>query len=214
MVPVRSPQGATLQLPAELAGAWRDVLSGALRERLAAHAGDGAHLGARVRAARARVTKPPKIASAVSRLAAAGARRRRPGAAAGSTPASRDPVAVALVPAVEHRAVDVGVELHAPRAADPERRAAEAAALEQLGGAGRRLDGVLVPVQGPRRVGHAARRRATRASSTHVTARRGQPADAAAERVGEQLGAEADAEHRHVALDRPRSSSASSSRYG
>ena len=32
MVPVRSPQGATLTLPGELAGAWRDVLSGALRE--------------------------------------------------------------------------------------------------------------------------------------------------------------------------------------
>ncbi len=32
VVPVRSPQGTTLQLPGELAGAWRDVLSGALRE--------------------------------------------------------------------------------------------------------------------------------------------------------------------------------------
>jgi (1->4)-alpha-D-glucan 1-alpha-D-glucosylmutase len=32
VVPVRSPQGATLQLPPDLAGAWRDVLSGALRE--------------------------------------------------------------------------------------------------------------------------------------------------------------------------------------
>ena len=32
VVPVRSPQGATLELPDELAGAWRDVLTGALRE--------------------------------------------------------------------------------------------------------------------------------------------------------------------------------------
>jgi (1->4)-alpha-D-glucan 1-alpha-D-glucosylmutase len=32
VVPVRSAQGTTLQLPDELAGAWRDVLSGALRE--------------------------------------------------------------------------------------------------------------------------------------------------------------------------------------
>ena len=32
VVPVRSPQGATLQLPDDLAGAWRDVLTGALRE--------------------------------------------------------------------------------------------------------------------------------------------------------------------------------------
>ena len=41
-----------------------------------------------------------------------------------------------------------------------------------------------------------------RASSTHTHRAPRQPADAAAERVGEQLGAEADAEHRHVALDR------------
>ena len=32
VVPVRSSQGATLNLPPELAGAWRDVLTGALRE--------------------------------------------------------------------------------------------------------------------------------------------------------------------------------------
>ena len=32
VVPVRSPHGVTLQLPHELAGAWRDVLTGALRE--------------------------------------------------------------------------------------------------------------------------------------------------------------------------------------
>ena len=32
VVPVRSPHGATLALPGELAGAWRDVLTGALRE--------------------------------------------------------------------------------------------------------------------------------------------------------------------------------------
>ncbi len=32
VVPVRSPQGATLELPDDLAGAWRDVLTGALRE--------------------------------------------------------------------------------------------------------------------------------------------------------------------------------------
>jgi hypothetical protein len=32
VVPVRSPQGVTLQLPDDLAGAWRDVLTGALRE--------------------------------------------------------------------------------------------------------------------------------------------------------------------------------------
>ena len=32
VVPVRSPHGTTLQLPGELAGAWRDVLTGALRE--------------------------------------------------------------------------------------------------------------------------------------------------------------------------------------
>ena len=32
VVPVRSPQGTTLKLPGELAGAWRDVLTGALRE--------------------------------------------------------------------------------------------------------------------------------------------------------------------------------------
>ena len=32
VVPVRTPHGATLELPGELAGAWRDVLSGALRE--------------------------------------------------------------------------------------------------------------------------------------------------------------------------------------
>jgi (1->4)-alpha-D-glucan 1-alpha-D-glucosylmutase len=32
VAPVRSPQGTTLKLPDELAGAWRDVLTGALRE--------------------------------------------------------------------------------------------------------------------------------------------------------------------------------------
>jgi (1->4)-alpha-D-glucan 1-alpha-D-glucosylmutase len=32
VVPVRSPEGVTLQLPDDLAGAWRDVLTGALRE--------------------------------------------------------------------------------------------------------------------------------------------------------------------------------------
>jgi hypothetical protein len=32
IVPLRSSQGATLNLPPELAGAWRDVLTGALRE--------------------------------------------------------------------------------------------------------------------------------------------------------------------------------------
>ena len=32
VVPVRSPHGATLELPAELAGAWQDVLTGALRD--------------------------------------------------------------------------------------------------------------------------------------------------------------------------------------
>jgi (1->4)-alpha-D-glucan 1-alpha-D-glucosylmutase len=32
VVPVRSSQGVTLELPGELAGAWRDVLTGALRE--------------------------------------------------------------------------------------------------------------------------------------------------------------------------------------
>jgi (1->4)-alpha-D-glucan 1-alpha-D-glucosylmutase len=32
VVPVRSPHGVTLQLPDDLAGAWRDVLTGALRE--------------------------------------------------------------------------------------------------------------------------------------------------------------------------------------
>jgi hypothetical protein len=31
-VPVRSPHGVALQLPDDLAGAWRDVLTGALRE--------------------------------------------------------------------------------------------------------------------------------------------------------------------------------------
>jgi maltooligosyltrehalose synthase len=32
VVPVRDWQGAALELPPELAGAWRDVLTGALRE--------------------------------------------------------------------------------------------------------------------------------------------------------------------------------------
>ena len=32
VVPVRSSQGTTLGLPDDLAGAWRDVLTGALRE--------------------------------------------------------------------------------------------------------------------------------------------------------------------------------------
>ena len=54
---------------------------------LAAHAGHRAHVGARVRAARARLTKPPKIASAVSgcpgRCCASASR-----AAASSTPAA------------------------------------------------------------------------------------------------------------------------------
>ena len=32
VVPVRSPQGGDAQLAGDLAGAWRDVLTGALRE--------------------------------------------------------------------------------------------------------------------------------------------------------------------------------------
>ena len=83
------------------------------------------------------------------------------------------PVAVALVPAVERRAVDVGVELQAPRAADPERRAAEAAALEQLrwrSGGG----SIASSFQCRAHTGSGtSSSSARRASSSHVTARRG-----------------------------------------
>ena len=66
VVPVRSPQGVTLQLARRPRGRVARRADRRPARAVTAHAGHRAHLGARVRAARARLTKPPKIASAVA----------------------------------------------------------------------------------------------------------------------------------------------------
>ena len=202
VVPVRSPHGDD----AEAAGRARRRVARRAQRRaaraVAAHAGDRAHLGARVRAARARLTKPPKIASAVcgwpGRCSASAAR-----AASTVDAGLLDPVAVARRTSGRASAPSTSAWNWMPQAL-PIRNAAQPSPPRSSSSVAPGGGSMASSFQCSAHTGSGtSSSSAMRASSTHLTARLRQPPHAAAERVGEQLGAEADAEHRHVALDRP-----------
>src|SRR3954451_21073574 len=83
--------------------------------------------------------REPRLTGEVAGVRGAGVRLGQPG--------RLEHVAPGGIPPVERGGVDLGMELDAGRGADPERLAEPVRAVEQLDGAGRRLEAVLVPVQ-------------------------------------------------------------------